>query len=654
MNELIESFSYDLFHYENSKYLYLILIVLAFALFEFFPGRKFDFSISKLKKFIDSNLIPHLLQGSENKTKNLIKAIYIFTICILLILALANPRWSFEEVESYKANVNVIFAVDLSRSMDAEDEKPSRIERVKQEINDILDNVSGANFGIIGFANQAHIISPITQDKETIRHFTDTLSPDLVSFQGSNIETAIEQANFMFQGVGNGINYLIIMSDGDFDTNQNMVSFRVKLKDAKLISYGFGTNEGAPIKQSDGGFIKYNGKIVISKYNGDNLKNLSGEAGYIKSSYLDEDIEYLKNMIDKKVAAQTQKYQTMQIWDDRFYIPLTIAMVMLLPFFRKGSVFPMVFLMFVFSYPAAAKEEKKEDVFEFLKFDNLKENFLNKNIFLNSDQKGLSDFEERNYEGALEKFSDNYNKGVAAYRNKDFTKAEELFKNSIKNEDDINAVYNLGNSQLMQLKAEEAIESYKKVLKKDEDHEDAKHNLEIAKRLLEKQKQDKNNQKKNQEKSQNKDQQDQQDQGDGQDDQDQQNEKSQGDQGRQNDQDQQNGRSDQGNEKENEGSDEKQGNEGGGKPEEEREDNENREDKSGQNPDKKAGDQGGKDNLSGQQTSGKNQQSELDSEANKMFEQLSSDTDEFMMNRFKYEETGNPAIGAQEQEVKPW
>lgn len=667
MGEIFNSFSLDDFHFESNAYLYLIILVFAFGLFEFYPGRRFNFSISKLKKFIDEDLIPHLLQGSENKTKNIFKAFYILVICLLLVVALANPRWNFIQVESYKANVNVIFAIDLSKSMDAEDEKPSRIDRVKQEINDIVSSLDGVNFGLLGFANHSHIISPITSDKSSIEYFVDTISTDLISVQGSNIDVAIRQANLMFKSVAGGINYLIIMSDGDFDTNQNMASFRLGLENAKLISYGFGTSEGAPIKRKDGGFLKHQDRIVISKYNADNLRNLSGNDGYVKSSYLDDDVAYIKAKIDEKKLAETSKYQTMQIWHDRFYILLIIAMVMLLPFFRAGSVFPVITVLLtsgslLFAGPMAgyakgeesAKKESEIDL-EFLKFENIKNNILSADLFRNDDQKAVIDFEERNYEDAIEKFSSVYNKSVAAYRGKDYSASEEYILQL--DNPNIEEMYNLGNAQIMQMKIEEAIASYEEVLKRDEEHADAKHNLEIAKKILEQR--EKNNKDNKSDKSQKgKNGKDSKGRGqssnaDG--------DNSKGDSSSGQNRDKNRDGSSQG--ESNSSESERDQNGDSSNDSQNNGSNSNLNDNNFRNEDNsnKGGDAKGDSidlNTGGgnaEQNSSKEARKELNRKADKLFEKLSADTEKFMKNRFRYQER-KELINKQgdSKDIKPW
>ena len=506
MAELITNFDNRYFHFEHPQYLWLLIVPFILIFLYLLLGRKFQFSLKKLRNFIDEHLLKHLLMEKDDKKKSRIKNLSYFLIFILLILALANPRWDFTEVESFKPNVNIIFAVDLSRSMDARDEKPSRIERVQQEISDILDNLSGVNFGIIGFANQTHVISPITDDKNALEYMKDTISTDLISIQGSNIEAALSSANLLLKPVKDGINYIILMTDGDFGQKISP-SLKNKYQDVQIIPYAFGSTEGAPIPQPQGGFLKYGGKMVITKLDNQNLLNLASKPQYyIKSSYLDDDIEKLKSIIESGKKVEEAKFTSMRVWHDRFYIPLALALLISVFFFKRGSSFPAIIITLIcLSFPATIKansetknsEQNQDELnLEFLKLDKLFNSIKSGDIFKNQDQMAVKHLDNKAFDKAIENFSSPYNKGVAAFRKKDYQKAEEFFKQ----QNDLKSTYNLANAQLKQLKLEEAIKSYEKVLAENPNHINAKHNLEIAKKLLEKQQQQ---QKKNQNQRQN-------------------------------------------------------------------------------------------------------------------------------------------------------
>jgi Ca-activated chloride channel family protein len=171
-------------------------------------------------------------------------------------------------------------------------------------------------------------------------------------------------------------------------------------------------------------------------------------------------------------------FNALAVWNE--YI---LAMIILALFFRKGSVFPMIILLLPIA--SGATEAKKDDL-EYLKFDNI----FSLDVFRNEDQKAYNRFKKGKYDEAYEKFSSDYNKGVAAYKLKDFGKAEEYFLK----DNSLDSLYNLGNAQISQLKAKEAIETYGKVIKQDPANSDAKFNLELAKKLLNEQNRQQNKQ----------------------------------------------------------------------------------------------------------------------------------------------------------------
>ncbi len=487
MNEIFTDFSLRNFNFERFDILIFVLLAGVFILLEIFPGRRLSFPLIKLRRFIDEHLIRHLISTGEKKRRLYIRTAIAGLVWVLLILALGNPRWDYTEIEAFKPNINLIFLTDISKSMDAQDEKPSRIERAKQEIKDIVKNISGVNYGLVVFAEQASVISPLTDDKSSIEYYLPSISTDLVGVQGSNIKAGVDTAVNMLSDSEGSINYIVLMTDGGFQNKNDIEAAKQKLQNIKIFSFAFGTQSGAPLEDADGSMIREKGRLVISRIEPENLIELCGKDYVFKSTYLDDDVMKLKSYIDKDISAQQAKYQSMRVWNDRFYLPLILAMIILALFFRKGSVFPMVILLLPM---ASGATEPKKDELEYLKFDNI----FSLDMFRNEDQKAYNRFKKGKYDEAYEKFSSDYNKGVAAYKLKDFAKAEEYFLK----DNSLESLYNLGNAQISQLKAKEAIETYEKVLKQDPANPDAKFNLELAKKLLKEQsrqqEQNKNNQ----------------------------------------------------------------------------------------------------------------------------------------------------------------
>jgi Ca-activated chloride channel family protein len=624
MKDNLANINKGYFHFENPEYLWFLAALIIFIGCEFLLGRRFAFSLKKLRKFIDEHLLKHLLLENDNQKRNKLKIVFMLLLWCLLIFALANPRWNFTEVESFKPNVNIVFLVDLSKSMDAEDEKPSRIERVKQEIRDIISNVTGVNTGVIAFASQAHIISPVTNDRSSVEYLIDSLDTELISVQGSNIAAALKSAHLLLKPLSGGINYIVIMSDGDFEKNVDLSVAR-DFKEVEIITYAFGSKEGAPIPLKEGGFLKYGGKMILSKLEEQNLLKLSGESNkYIKASYLDDDLKRLQNIIESGKATEKKKFSSMRIWEDNFYIFLIAALIIILPFFRKGAVFPVIVLLF--SSNSYAQEEQNLD---FLKKENIIEKLTNGDFFRNQDQRALRYYDEKQFDDAAKNFNSDYNKGISYYRSEDYQKAEELFRKS----DSIESTYNLGNALLKQLKAKEAIKAYESVLKRNRMHEEAAHNLEIAKRLLQKQQQNQTSQQNN--KNHDNKQQDQ-DKNQGQDN-DSQNNDAQNDEQKNKD----NKRQNQQNNKDQDQN---------GRPEEQRDSSNQKKNQASSNPQNRKNNQ---DQEGEQQTGGNEERNKLDIEAEKLFKKISGDPKELMKNRFRFEEGSQGKLSPSEA-PRPW
>lgn len=480
MDFSFKDFSWQTFSFEYYGILILLLLSLLFLLFEYFPGRNYFYSIQSLKRFIDKHLIQHLVQGSETRRKSWLRSIVVSLVWFFLVLAIANPRWDYEQVEGFKPNINLVILLDVSKSMDARDEKPSRLERAKQEINDIVKKAEAANIGLIAFADQAHIISPVTDDKNAIQYLLPSMSTDLVGVQGSNIKAGLRSADLLLKPLEGGINYILVMSDGGFENISELPSLGKSVKNGKVITFGFGGTEGAPIPDAEGKFIVEDGKTVMTKLEKQNLILLSGLDNFIQSTYLDDDTAKVVGIISKNVEALKTKTKLYKIWHERFYIPLMLAILLVLPFFRRGAIFPIVLLLL--STPSFAQDDKpSEKEIEKPQIVAKSKVEMVKDIFKNKDQQAKDLFDERQYMEAEKKFSGSYNRGVSAYRNGDYEKAERYF--SFDKDMNISSEYNMGNAQLQQMKLEECIKTYQSVLKKDPNFKDAQTNLDICKKL---------------------------------------------------------------------------------------------------------------------------------------------------------------------------
>ncbi|MCB1782680.1 MAG: VWA domain-containing protein [Alphaproteobacteria bacterium] len=487
----------------------LVLIPFVWAFYGLFYRQGFG-SRTKLEAFADPHLLPHLLAEDEHgprKSQTIWKSLLIWSgLWMLGILAMAGPRWDYTEVEAFTPARDLVVILDMSRSMDAQDVKPSRMARARQEIEDINLNAKGMNIALIAFDSAVHVITPLTDDRSTLEGLLPSLNTGLVYTHGANLVPALKRAGEMLAAQPGGEKHILVLSDGGFEDGAVAIlkAERMLLQQGvKIHTMGLGTTQGAPIPDGKGGFVKEKGNVVLSHLDDKALRRIAqdGDGVYLEASYLDRDTKAILSQAERPATGGVSQ-KTTRFWEERFYVFLAPLAVFLLPWFRRGTVFPLLLLVLLFPAPAQA--------------------FDWRDLFLNREQQGRQAVEQKQYDEALEKFDDPYRRGVAQYKAGDFEAAEKSFAEAKRPEVEASARYNLGNSQLMSGKVEDAIKSYEDVLKSRPDDPDAVHNLEIAKKMLEEQKTQQQQNKDQNNQQQDKNNQQQQDQnGQGQDNKDQ-------------------------------------------------------------------------------------------------------------------------------------
>ncbi|HTK83653.1 MAG TPA: VWA domain-containing protein [Patescibacteria group bacterium] len=477
------------FNFSDVWWLALILAIPAVtALYAlYYRGRV---ALDRLKAFADAHLLPHLLKNKTAMQHSIAKPLIVWSIIWACgALAMAGPRWNYTDVQTGTPNRSLIILLDLSKSMDAQDVKPSRLERAKQEIGDIIDGSHATSIGLIAFAAIPHMVVPLTDDMATIRYLMPSLDTGLVGVQGSRLAPALEMAGLMLRTAPGKDKSILVVSDGGMvdlaDATQTIP------EGVHVYAMGMGTSEGAPIPRDRGGWIeRRNGDVVIATLEADKLQAIAnaGKGIYITADYSDSDTHSLLSHIEAGPETGTTKKggRTVRIWDEKFYIPALVMALIMLPWFRRGYVFPVVLLMMFWPSPARAD------------FGDL---------FMNQAQQARAAYDQRDYEGAAQKFDTPYRRGVSQYRAQQFDKAEQSFAQDTDPKTAVDSEYNKGNAQLMQGKADDAIASYEDVLKQRPGDQAATKNLEIAKKLREQQqkKNDQKDQKQDQKKDQQKD-----------------------------------------------------------------------------------------------------------------------------------------------------
>ena len=340
MAEFLQNFH---FLYPYTLIISLLLMVLLFLSYkkDFFFNK---LNINKLKNFASPENLRILVKTNFKQNTKLINFL-IFAFLILLTLAIAAPRWNYDEIKTYSYNKNIVILLDASSSMSVTDIKPSRFTRAKQEIYDILAKFPQYRIGIIAFAKIPHIIAPLTIDHKYIEENIKALNPDNFTLQGSNINDALKLTLNYFQNVSGNDKYILLISDGDFTTNlQPQIIKKIKQQKLKLIIYAIGSKKGAPVFK-DGSIIEYQGKKIISKLNLKNLQNLGKEfsSPIININYNDTDLQQLTNFINKNQEL-TKSKSTIKQWQERFYIFLIPAMLIFL-YFCKKNIFLVITIL---------------------------------------------------------------------------------------------------------------------------------------------------------------------------------------------------------------------------------------------------------------------------------------------------------------------
>lgn len=257
------------------------------------------------------------LSPSQSKFKSILKLSIVLLAIFLLVIALVNPRVGTKTEEIKREGVDVVFAIDVSKSMLAEDIAPNRLERSKQIVNQLLNKLGGDRVGIIGYAGSAFPQLPITTDYNAARMFLSAMNTDMVSSQGTAIAEAIELSKTYFDPENPTSKVLVILSDGeDHQGNTTSISTDASNQGIKIISIAVGKTSGGPIPIKRNGILQEymrdgNGERVITRMEEDVLREVATETdglflyGEITSEVVEEVSKFL-NTLDKEAFESVQ------------------------------------------------------------------------------------------------------------------------------------------------------------------------------------------------------------------------------------------------------------------------------------------------------------------------------------------------------------
>ena len=265
-----------------------------------------------------------------------IKFILRVTFFTLLIISLLGPNFGIKEEKVEVVGKDIMIAVDLSESMNANDIQPSRIEKVKFEIKKIVDEFSGDRIGIIMFSGEAFVQCPLTYDKNALNLFVETLNTGLVPNSGTDFGPPLELGLSKLQDENSGDNdfkskIIILFSDGeDFGEDTDQSIEKIKENSLKLFSVGIGTDEGTKILDDFGNFKKDNeGNDVITKLNSSSLRETADKTGgkYYEISKNKNEINQMITEI-KNIKGDVIDQQTSNISENKYFYFLLSALIL--------------------------------------------------------------------------------------------------------------------------------------------------------------------------------------------------------------------------------------------------------------------------------------------------------------------------------------
>ena len=413
----------------------------------------------------------------------------------IAVLALAGPAVSKQNLPVFATEQGRVIIMDMSLSMYATDQAPNRLSQAKFKAIDLINTLKEGETGLIAFAGDAFTISPLTRDSATLLNLLPTLSPDIMPVKGSNLSLALTQAKQLLTQGGHLQGDIIVLTDGINARQFDAAKESLEGSHYRVSVLAFGSQQGAPIRLPDGQLLRdSSNQVVVATTDFGLLQKLSrAQHGILAIASADNhDIEqitaWLNEDADKQAGAKATDING-EVWQD---LGPYLAMLLLLPAllsFRYGLVSSFATILGLglglslgLSVPKAHASEPMAAVAQTASASDSHSAW--DNLWQTQNQQAQDAYQNGNYQGAAEQFTDPSWRASAQYKAGDYEAALKGFEQ----DDSAKGLYNQGNS-LMQLgNLTEAIKRYQQALEKSPSMDAAKANLELAKQLEEQQK----------------------------------------------------------------------------------------------------------------------------------------------------------------------
>lgn len=287
---------------DENSYLYLLVLIpilVLLFLYNLYWKRK------KQREFGDVALVSRLMPD-RSVFKSTVKYAMLLLAFAAIAIGLANPKTGTKLETVKREGIDIVFAIDVSKSMLAEDVAPNRLEKTKQIVSQLTNNFAGDRVGIVAYAGSAFPVLPITTDYAVAKMFLQSLNTNMVSSQGTSIEDAIMMSTNYFESGNKTSKLIILISDGeDHTSGASDAALAAQKEGIKIISIGVGTQKGGPIPLRSNGQVQNfqrdnNDEVVVSKLNREGLESIAKNTGggYVSGNVTKDVIEYVNKALD--------------------------------------------------------------------------------------------------------------------------------------------------------------------------------------------------------------------------------------------------------------------------------------------------------------------------------------------------------------------
>ena len=449
------------FHFLRPGWL-LLLIPLAAVLWLLLLRR---YDSGSWRAVIDERLRPFVLSDSGQKQREWTRWIPA-AVALLAIIALAGPTWERLPQPVYHKDSALVIALDLSRSMNAADIKPSRLTRARHKIADILNLRQEGQTALVVYAADAFTVTPLTSDVDTILALLPDLETELMPAQGTRADRALKLALELFENSGIARGDVLLVSDGLSDLELSRVETLLESKPGQRVSVlVIGTAEGGPVPLKNGGFLKdRSGAIVISSLQEDNLRRIAQIGGGVYATLSADDIDIntlayiMESAIDDREARLSDR--SADLWRELGPWLLLFALPFAALVFRRGLIWLVPLYILVLPPDAQALDWSA--------------------WWQNNDQRANQLFEQGDHAAAAELFDDPDWKASSSYRAGDYAAALDTWE-QLESEA---AAYNHANALAKLGRLDDALATYDRLLQQNPAHEDARYNKQAIEEFL--------------------------------------------------------------------------------------------------------------------------------------------------------------------------